>query len=241
MPVDLIPCPAFFLPDNFMPLSPLTPWYRQLAARIGVLSPLKAVGTTVFMVLFFWGYFAVLRNPLTTPLLMPLTAADEWVAFTPLAYPVYVSLWVYVSLPPALFNSLRPLILFGVWIAALCLFCLGVFWLLPTAVPPALIDWEQYPEMAMIKGIDAAGNACPSLHVASAVFSAIWLDRIFRRVSAPRALRMFSALHCLAILWSTVATRQHVVLDVLAGVVVGLIFALFSVRHIEGVAGKSGI
>ena len=88
----------------------------------------------------------------------------------------------------------------------------------------------------MIKDIDFSGNACPSLHVASAVFSALWLDRVFRMVTAPLLLRVVSALHCLAILWSTVATRQHVVLDVLAGAVVGIIFALLSLRHAERTA-----
>lgn len=215
-----------------------SPWYRQLAARIGLLCPLKALGTMSFMALFFWGYFSVMREPLQTPLIMPLTVVDDWVAMTPLAYPVYVSLWVYVSLPPALLKSLRPLLQFGVWIAALCLFCLGVFWVLPTAVPATLIDWSQYPEMAVIKGIDAAGNACPSLHVASAVFSGIWLERIFRSVGVPLALRWLNMLHCLAILWSTMATRQHVALDVLAGVVVGLAFGWASVRQVEAANGR---
>ena len=44
-------------------------------------------------------------------------------------------------------------------------------------------------------------------------------------------MRWLSWLHCLAILWSTIATRQHVVLDVVAGAVVGLIFGLLSLRH----------
>ena len=110
-------------------------------------------------------------------------------------------------------------------------FCLGIFWLLPTAVPVADIDWTLHPEMALIKSLDASGNACPSLHVASAVFTALWLRAIFHAVSAPRWLHWASALHCLAILWSTLATRQHVVLDVLAGIVVGGVFALLSLWH----------
>lgn len=207
------------------------PWYLQIARRIAILWPLKAVGTSIFMALFFWGYFAVLKAPLGTPFLMPLTVVDSWVPFSPLAYPVYVSLWVYVSLPPALQSGFRVLAWFGVWIAALCLFCLAIFWLLPTAVPVADIDWTLHPEMALIKSLDASGNACPSLHVASAVFAALWLRAIFTAVSAPRWLQWASALHCLAILWSTLATRQHVALDVLAGIVVGVAFALLSLRH----------
>lgn len=207
------------------------PWYRQLAGRIVVLLPLKAVGTTVFMTLFFWAYFAVLHNPLAPVTVMPLTALDTWIPVTSLAFPVYASLWVYASLPVALLRDFRPMLVFGLWMAVMCLLCLAIFWALPTGVPPAGIDWRLYPEMAIIKDVDTGGNACPSLHVASAVFAAIWLQRILQGVAAPRLASWLSWLQCLAILWSTVATRQHVVFDVVAGAVVGLLFGLLSLRH----------
>lgn len=213
------------------------PWYREIFLRLIRLMWFKALGTMAFMAIFFAAYFAVLRHPVQPTTVMPLLAADAWVPFTPHAFPVYASLWVYVSLPPALFRHFRPLALFGLWIAALCLFCLAIFWLLPTTIPAAGIDWSLYPEMAVIKGLDAAGNACPSLHVASAVFSAFWFGRLFRIIGAPFWLSRFSALYCLAILWSTLATRQHVLLDVLAGAVVGSIFAVLSLRHARRVAG----
>lgn len=211
--------------------SPEPHWTRQIASRVIFLWPLKAVGTTVFMLLFFWAYFGVLRNPLFPVTLMPLTVVDPWIPVTAQAFPVYASLWVYASLPAALLRELRPLLLFGLWMAAMCLFCLGIFWVFPTGVPPAGIDWRLYPEMAIIKDVDASGNACPSLHVASAVFAAIWLDRLVTTIAAPLALRWAIWLHCLAILWSTVATRQHVVIDVLAGAVVGAAFGIPGLRH----------
>lgn len=200
-------------------------WYRQLGRRIAYLWPLKALGTMSFMALFFWAYFAILRAPFGTPTIMPRLVLDAWIPFTTAAFPVYAGLWVYVSLPPALLGSFRPLMRFTGGVAALCAFCLALFWLLPTAVPPAEIDWTQYPQLDFLKSMDAAGNACPSLHVATSVYAALWLAAIGRAVGAPTALRWANALFCLAILWSTVATRQHVVLDVLAGTVVGLLFA----------------
>ncbi len=212
------------------------PWYRQIPARIRVLLPLKAVGTMVFMLLFFWGYFAVLRYPLATATIMPLTPVDVWIPMTPAAFPAYVSLWVYVSLPPAFLTGLRTLLRYGFWIAALCLFCLGIFWIWPTAVPAVPVDWTQHPEMALIKGMDAGGNACPSLHVASAVFAGLWLDRLARAMRLPVLLRWVSALHCCLILWSTLATRQHVFLDVLAGLAVGGLFAALALWHVGKVA-----
>lgn len=214
-----------------MHLFPEQHWARQIASRIVLLWPTKAVGTTLFMFLFFSAYFGVLRNPLFPATLMPLTVVDEWIPVSARAFPVYVSLWVYTSLPAALLKDARTLLIFGLWMAAMCLLCLGVFWIFPTVVPPAGIDWSLYPEMSIIKDVDAGGNACPSLHVASAVFAAIWLARLALAVSAPMLLRWAIWLHCLAILWSTVATRQHVVIDVVAGAVVGTVFGILGLRH----------
>jgi len=45
-------------------------WTRQIASRMLYLWPLKAVGTTLFMLLFFSAYFGVLRNPLFPVMLM---------------------------------------------------------------------------------------------------------------------------------------------------------------------------
>lgn len=206
-------------------------WHRQFAARLALLWPLKAFGTMGFMALFFWGYFTVLHNPLVTPFVMPATRLDHWIGFSAAALPFYVSLWVYVSLAPALIGNLRALLAFGQWIAWMCLFCLVIFWAFPTSTPAFDVDWAAHPEFAFLKGVDASGNAFPSLHVASAVFSAIWLDRLFARMSAPKALAWLSALQCALIVWSTVATRQHVVLDAVGGALVGAVFAALSLRR----------
>jgi len=224
-----------FMPNHSIAPTMLPParshWIRQIAARMAYQMPLKAVGTAAFMLLFFWAYFGVLRNPLFPVTEMPLIFIDAWIPVSGLAFPVYASLWVYASLPAALLREIQPLVHFGIWMAALCLFCLGIFWLFPTGVPPAGIDWSLYPEMAMIKDVDASGNACPSLHVASAVFAAIWLARIARAMGGRRWVSGLIWLHCLAILWSTMATRQHVALDVLAGALTGAVFGLLSLRQ----------
>jgi hypothetical protein len=69
--------------------------------------------------------------------------------------------------------------------------------------------------------------------VASAVFTALWLERVLRDIGAPRACHGVNRGLCLLIMWSTVATRQHVVLDVAAGAVVGLLFALPALHHVS--------
>lgn len=208
-------------------------WPDRIHQRLIRYWALKAFGTSTFMVLFFVGYFSILDHPRVVPLVMPTIWLDEWIGFTPIAFLIYASLWVYVSLPPALMGNLRALIQFGLWVGAMCGFCLALFWVFPTQMPESGIDWSDYPGLALIKGIDAAGNAFPSLHVASAVFSACWLGRILSQLHAPRSLTWLSSAYCLAIVWSTMATRQHVALDALSGAAVGLLFAALSLFHVR--------
>ncbi|MGB9494332.1 MAG: phosphatase PAP2 family protein [Azonexus sp.] len=208
------------------------PWQRQAICRFTTLWVLKACGTAAFMPLFFLAYFGVLHYPLFPATVMPLTVIDDWVPFTPDAFGFYASLWIYVSLPPAFLPDRRQLVGYGLWMAALCLCALAIFWLWPTTVPRTDIDWSLYPGLALIKGVDLAGNACPSLHVATVVFSAVWLGHLLRSIGAPRLLAASSWLLCAAIVWSTLATRQHVFLDVVAGLALGLLFAILSLRSI---------
>lgn len=119
----------------------------------------------------------------------------------------------------------RELASYGMATLALSLVGLGIFIVWPTAVPTFEIEWSRYPSMTFLKNLDLAGNACPSLHVAFAVFTAIWLERLLREMDASRALRVLNWLWCIGILFSTVATLQHVALDVLGGALLGSIVA----------------
>lgn len=205
-------------------------WRGEIVQRFQTLWLLKAIGTSTFMALFFWAYFTILEHPSRPPIVMPTLFIDDWVAMVPWSFAVYVSLWVYVSLAPALMPSFRALVWYGVWICGLCVFCLVIFWVLPTQTPHFDVDWSLHPGLSLIKGVDAAGNACPSLHVASAVFTGFWLHAIFVRIGAPIWLRSVNALQCVAIAWSTLATLQHVAWDVLAGAALGALFAWASLK-----------
>ena len=178
---------------------------------------LKSIGTTAFMLAFFAAYFYLLRHPDGHVTTMPFLALDRWIGFQPWALPIYLSLWVYVSLPPALMSSRREIVGFGLRISALCLIGLGVFYLWPTKVPPWSIDLARHPDFAVLKGLDAGGNACPSLHVATAVFSAFWLDWMAPRLGFGARMRRINILWCLAIAYSTMAVKQHVAVDVFSG------------------------
>ncbi|WP_079418286.1 phosphatase PAP2 family protein [Thiomonas intermedia] len=182
---------------------------------------LKALGTTAFTWSFFLAYFYLLQHPRISPTVMPMTPVDVWIGLQPWTLPFYLSLWVYVSLPVSVMTSRREIVGYGLRAGALCLIGLAIFYLWPTEVPTYAVDWARHPGFDILRGKDAAGNACPSLHVATAVFTAIWLDRMAPGLGFGARLRGLSLLWCALIVFSTMATKQHVLVDVICGAALG--------------------
>ncbi|HET7369626.1 MAG TPA: phosphatase PAP2 family protein, partial [Gammaproteobacteria bacterium] len=205
-------------------------WRREAVARFRSHWLLKGVGITAYITAFMWVYFTLLRHPQFPVTIMPLQSLDRWIGFAPWALIPYASLWFYIALVPSLLwlrDEMAP------YVSAVTLVCLAgctifLFW--PTAVPPFDIDWAAHPSVAFLKAADAAGNACPSLHVAFAVLTALWLASLLRRMRAPVLLHVLNAGWCLLIVWSTMALRQHVALDVEAGAVLGGAIAAVHLR-----------
>ena len=182
----------------------------------------KAFGITGFMLAFFNGYFYLLQHPAFPVHSIPTTWLDDIVSFQPAALPIYLSLWFYVSLPPSLMLTRGDIVAYAARIAVLCLIGFAVFYFWPNAISPANIDWEKYPSVNFLKSVDTAGNAFPSLHVATAVFSALWLHWRFRLLRLGLPVQFVNAIWCIAIAYSTLAIKQHVALDVFAGAMLGI-------------------
>ncbi|MFM9926379.1 phosphatase PAP2 family protein [Variovorax sp. H27-G14] len=215
--------PAIPTPVPCVPLRPAVPWYQALAQRIATLWGVKMVGTTLGISGFFFIYFWVMHNPLSEPTVMPLTPMDHWVGVSNRAMLLYGSLWFYISLAPAFTRNKAELWACARDAALMAAVGLVVFWVFPTVVPAFAVDWAQYPALHFLKSADAGGNAFPSLHVAFAVFAAVQLHRQLRSVQAPAWARTVNMLWALGIAYSTLATRQHVLLDVLGGTLLAVV------------------
>ena len=208
-------------------------WARELGQGLAAHFGLKMLAAWLLAGGFFLCYFLLLKFPLWPVTLMPVTAPDLWIGFRPGALWLYVSLWLYVPLAPGLLHDRRELLDYYLAVVALSLAGMAVFLLWPTASPRPELDWMQYPPLGPIIAADDAGNALPSLHAAFAVFSGIWLDRLMRRAAAPHWLRGASMLWGLGILYSTLATRQHVAVDVVAGIALGWAAAQLHLRWLQ--------
>ncbi|MBC7368288.1 MAG: phosphatase PAP2 family protein [Undibacterium sp.] len=218
-------------------------FFREMARRIVMLWWLKMTGTVIGIAGFFALYFRVLRHPLFPVTVMPLTAVDTWITFRPEALGLYVSLWFYVGLLPALLRFFNELVAYVWQVLVLTAVGLGIFIFWPTAVPVREMDGARHAGFEWLRQIDATGNACPSLHVAFAVFSVIGLGKVLREMGVSGVVRGANWAWCAGICYSTVAIGQHVVWDVVAGAALGAAVGLFLPRiaRIKKDGAKTGM
>jgi membrane-associated phospholipid phosphatase len=196
-------------------------WRTELGARVRWHFLLKTFGTTMFVCLFLLAYFQVQLNPSYPPTVMPLTDLDLLISFQPYALIAYVSLFVYVGVGPGLQKTWTDILAYCLTIGSLCAVGLAIFYFLPTQLPAVGVDESSFFAFALLHQIDAASNACPSMHVAIAIFTAMRVHAVLAEAGAPLWLRLLNGLWCALIAYSTLAIKQHVVLDVAGGLVLG--------------------
>jgi membrane-associated phospholipid phosphatase len=191
-------------------------------------------GTTFLTGVFFIGYFYVQRHLAYAPTIMPMTKLDLMIPFQPQALPAYISLWIYIGFGPGLQRTYAALSVYVLWMLGLCVCGLMIFYFWPTQVPPLTLDATGYRGFAMLHRMDEASNACPSMHVAVAIFTAVRVDEVLHSTRSPRLLRLLNAAWFILIAYSTLAIKQHLALDVAAGALLGMIFVLPSLRWRPG-------
>lgn len=197
-----------------------TTWPGGLGPRLKAHWRFKLMAGAIFFIAFFAGYFLLLNFPVFPVREMPVTVLDRLIAFQPDALPLYLSLYLYVLIAPWLLDNKRDLDACCLAMSGLCLAGLVIFLFWPTAIPRP--DSAAYQPLI---AVDKPGNACPSLHAAFAVFSAICIDRLARHLGDRGLVRSLSWLWCLGILYATLATKQHVAVDLVAGTVLGSAWA----------------
>jgi membrane-associated phospholipid phosphatase len=230
-----------------MSLSPrhhATAWYRRCGTQLTTHWRFKLIATALMTVGFFAVYFPLLYLPVFTVTQMPVTAFDRLVGLRPNTLLLYITLWVYIPLGSWLLTDKQQLVAYSKALAGLGMVGLAVFFLWPTSVPRPHIDVAEYPGFRVLIALDQPRNVCPSLHAAFAVFSALCIGRLLRARGERPLLRALNWCWCLAILYSTLATKQHMVVDLLAGTALGAAWAGLYLRFFawrrEGIMGAGG-
>jgi hypothetical protein len=166
-------------------------------------------------------YFALQRFALLPARALRPTALDGAIAFDPHWIAAYLSLALLVPLAPLLAADRDALARYARGLAVLCLACFAVFLLFPVAGPRPLAAEGDHALYRWLVGVDRPTNSLPSLHAGLTVYSLLFAARALRGAfpaGVRRALFAAGALWGAAILYSTLATKQHWALDLPPGV-----------------------
>lgn len=162
----------------------------------------------------------------------PEIALDRSIPLQPAWSLVYGALYLFLIVLPVLVvrqedqirNAVNAYLL--IWIVAYVWFIAY-----PTVAPrPASVSGEGFGVWGLraLYGADPPFNCFPSLHVAHSFVSAFAIHRVHRGVG------VFSIMSALLVGLSTLFTKQHYVLDVLAGIVLAAIAAAIFLRTQNG-------
>ena len=160
-------------------------------------------------------YFSLQRWQLFPPRAPFVTALDAKIPFAPEWAPAYLSVCLLVPLFPLLATRREDVWRYLRGIAALCIPCFAFFLLAPMPGPrpePTAVGGAY----GWLVGVDATWNAFPSLHAGLVLLSFLYGWRAIARDLAPRRRALFalgSVLWGAAILYGTLATKQHWVAD----------------------------
>jgi membrane-associated phospholipid phosphatase len=168
---------------------------------------------------------------------MGLTFLDRAVPFRACFVLLYESLYLMMPIAPFLMAGRKPLIKYGAGIAMLGAVANFFFHFFPTACPRPPYE-GACAAYNMLVSVEKPLNACPSLHAAMAVYTALGFEIVFRELGLSRWWRLPVWGWSVAILYATMATKQHVVFDLAAGSVLGaaawiLMFVLIKEKRTE--------
>lgn len=209
--------------------------------RVQTLWRQKLLLTVAISLVFWTGYSILARHAwfrLWTP---PRTWLDTAIPFQPEPWAsIYLSQFVIAGVLPWMIDTRGILRRYVIGVTLMSVVSFVVFLLLPVASPRSVDVSELSGAMKWIAVLDGSMNAFPSLHAAFLVFLAGMAVRIFR-ASLRRWMVLAGAGWGAAILYATIATRQHYAADLIAGVAVGALADWFAWRRPTGVRAATTI
>lgn len=187
-----------------------------------------ALGLNLFA---FVPYFWLQHNVFFPVTVMTESAFDAWLGFTPNAVWIYLSLFLLMPIAPMQMHNSQQLGRYALGVTAMSLAADLIFLFWPTAVVRPGDEAANVLYRSLITW-DRPLNAFPSLHAAMVVFSACCCEQIFSRVRHSDLGRLLIWTWALAIVGAMLVTKQHVALDALGGIVLGLTSYYWAFRNL---------
>jgi membrane-associated phospholipid phosphatase len=188
--------------------------------RITRLWPLKLGYTAVVSVCFWSIYLFLSRHPLFPIRPLPMTWLDDWAGFRPNPWAwIYESIFLLTGVAPWLIVTREELRRYLIGFTLLSVVSFVLFAFFPVASPrPANLESNAF--LVFITQVDGPLNAFPSLHAGCLIYNLALVRHLFGRQLSP-LVAMVLLIWAGLILFATLATKQHYVLDLLAGTLLG--------------------
>ena len=142
------------------------------------------------------------------------------IPFSDKAVWLYLSICLLMPIGPFLMNNRKQIFRYATGIILISLFANFIFLFWPTSCPRPNVQGTNIAYQALT-GIDNPLHAFPSLHAAFAVYSALCGGLVLREIGSRGFWQISLWLWAFLILYATLATKQHIVADIIAGSAIG--------------------
>jgi hypothetical protein len=194
----------------------------SFSSRLRACWRLKAALAVLVCFTFCVPYFLIGNFPILPVRQLPLTRLDRAIGFHPYAWVwIYQSEYLIVNAIPWLARRREELIRYVRGFAALSLVSFIVFLLFPIRAPRPPVD-NPKGMYWLLQLYDVPTNCLPSLHAGMVVFTLAFGNRIIGR-EVGRGVKLLFAVWGGLILYGTLATKEHYVVDIVTGALLALI------------------
>ena len=166
-------------------------------------------------------YFWLQRNPFFPVTVMTESPLDVWLGFSPSAVWIYLSLFLLMPVAPMQMENRSQLWRYALGVATMSAVADFIFFFWPTAVARFADQPASDAYLLLVTWVTPL-NAFPSLHAAMAIFSALCCEQILPQVRHPKICRAATWTWTVAIIWATLSTKEHTILDAVGGAILGL-------------------
>lgn len=205
-------------------------WVADVRARLIARWQLKALLTLAISIFFCVPYFLIGHFPMLPVRELPLTWLDRAIGFHPYEWVwVYQSVYVPMNVIPWLAGLRDELVRFARGFIILSSISFAIFFIYPVRGPkPPVADATGM--YWLLLSYDTPQNSLPSLHAGLLVYALRFGRRIFGAALPPGLAPLCGAWAAL-ILYATLATKEHYLIDIIAGTALGIVVDVWVWRH----------
>ena len=199
--------------------------------RVPCQLPLKLAMAVVLPIAFCVPFFSIEYFPLFPARQLRPTQLDLWLGHDTRWVWAYVSLYLYMPIVPLLLVQRSHLLRWTAGMIGMSAVAFVVFLIYPTAAARPSPQGTQLVYQWLVT-VDRPSNAVPSLHCAFAVYTALSAEVALHAFRPTWRWRTAMWVWCTLICASTMLTKQHMLIDAVAGAFLGLAGFPFAWRNV---------